>query len=83
MKTATAKMLAEFVLEHGVPIPEWARYIAQDRDGEWYAYTHKPTQIHSNFLHFHRHTRGKRERLVSCVPHDVDVEDWVDQMYKL
>jgi|SaaInlStandDraft_4_1057021.scaffolds.fasta_scaffold81976_2 hypothetical protein len=23
-------------------VPSWARYIAQDQDGEWYAYEYKP-----------------------------------------
>ena len=26
-----------------IDLPEWAKYVAQDRDGSWYCYSGKPT----------------------------------------
>lgn len=30
-------------------IPEWARWIAQDADGTWWAYEHEPNESHSGW----------------------------------
>lgn len=30
------------MMQVDVVVPKWARYMAQDSDGEWYWYQHKP-----------------------------------------
>ena len=49
MKTCDIRMQAMFALEGANPIPDDARYIAQNENGNWFAYTAKPEiTYHSN-----------------------------------
>lgn len=33
----------------GAPIPDWARWLAQDEDGAWWAYEAEPNQQHNGW----------------------------------
>ena len=36
--------------------PEWANYLAMNRDGEWYWHMNAPYKIGYCFISFHRHS---------------------------
>ena len=59
-------------------IPNWATWIAQDRDGEWYAYESKPTYVNKVWLSVSRDV-GRMDSLGYGVP----PQDFKKEIYSL
>ena len=57
-------------------IPSWARWIAQDGSGAWWAYEHEPNQFHKGW---YENEVGRSVCIVSDEPNT----DWVTTLKKL
>jgi hypothetical protein len=57
----------------GCVIPDWARWLAQDEDGVWWAYEAEPNQQHNGW---YENEVGRIERLVAAPP----PADWRERL---
>lgn len=57
-------------------LPEWAQYIAQDADGQWWAYQAEPNQSH---ISWYENEVGKILKLQRGQPNT----DWVKSLQKI
>lgn len=64
---------AELAAQH---LPPWARWLAQDEDGTWWAYEAEPNQQHNGW---YENEVGRIQRLCSRSAPD----NWQDQLIKL
>lgn len=57
-------------------IPDWAEWVAQDRDGSWWAYQAEPNQQHSGW---YENEVGKSVKLgLTAQP-----EDWREMLFSV
>ena len=60
------------------PAPSWARWVAQDWNGSWWAYEKKPSPIETSS---HWHERGKKQGL--CNSSENGVDNWKEMLFEL
>ena len=58
------------------PPPVWARWIAQDADGTWWAYEHEPNQQHNGW---YENEVGRYRRLGK----EPANPDWADSLRRI
>jgi len=63
-------------MAYHAPIPSWARWIAQDEDGTWWAYEHEPNQ---NDTGWYENEVGRYHRLQQESPNS----NWKQCLHKL
>ncbi len=59
-----------------LPVPDWARWLAQDEDGTWWAYEAEPNQQHNGW---YENEVGRLQRLTRTAP----PIDWQTQLFRL
>ncbi|MEE9310415.1 MAG: hypothetical protein V3U64_05290 [Cocleimonas sp.] len=59
-----------------VDLPSWARWIAQDADGAWWAYEVEPLQFHKGW---YENEVGRNKRL----SYKHIVENWEESLFKV
>jgi len=57
-------------------LPDWARYIAQDADGQWWAYEAEPNQSHNGW---YENEVGKILKLEKAAANT----DWIQSLSKV
>jgi hypothetical protein len=57
----------------GLPIPDWAAWLAQDEDGAWWAYEAEPNQQHNGW---YENEVGRIQRLAQAEP----PADWQEML---
>lgn len=56
--------------------PNWARWLAQDADGAWWAYEHEPNQSHNGW---YENEVGRYQRILQEEPNT----DWHNALIKI
>ena len=60
--------------------PNWARWIAQDQDGIWWAYEVEPLQYHKGW---YENEVGRNFRLADNFKPEVSYDDWKDSLFRI
>jgi hypothetical protein len=69
-------------MKFDIPIPEWANWVAQDEDGEWWVYDTKPRLCErtNGPLYWCNHDNARREK----IPYPFDPpEDCTQELYEI
>lgn len=66
----------DFPEEFAAALPAWARWLAQDEDGTWWAYEAEPNQQHNGW---YENEVGRVSRLGRTQP----PEDWCQMLIRL
>lgn len=68
-------MILVFDIDH-TRLTDWARWVAQDQDGYWWAYEVEPLQFHKGW---YENEVGRNKRLA----HELKSKDWKNTLLRV